>query len=96
MPCRKARHVADDEIALEVALEQHDESIRARAISEIVDEQVEPHPRRHPEHRRKAEADRRRMPIQQDAFDLDLVSAVERHRADRRLLGAELAGFPTP
>ena len=87
----RARHIADvDVVALEVGLEQHDGAIGHRAIDEIVDQQVDAHARRHAEHGRQPEADR--VPaIEHDLLGLHLVAAVERDRAQRRLLGAELA-----
>ena len=92
-----ARDIAHvDEIPLEVAFEEHNKTIGVSAIGEVVHEQVEPHPRRHAEHRRQPQADRRRMPLEQRALDLNLVAPVQRYRPYRCVLGAVLAGLAHP
>jgi hypothetical protein len=90
------RNVANmDEIALEMRLEQHDHAVVHGPIDEVVDQEIDPHPRRHAEHRRQAQA-HGIAARQDDILGLDLVAAVERYRAQRRIFGAELVFLADP
>ena len=63
-------HVADvDEVALEVLLEDDEVAILDGGVHEVVDEQIEPHPRRHAEHRGQPQRDRVRA-VEQEPFGL--------------------------
>src|SRR5688500_9980622 len=72
---KRSCHVSHmNEVTLEVALEQHDETIGVRAVGEVVHEKIQAHARRHAKYRGKSEADRRWMPLEQSLLDLDLVA----------------------
>ncbi len=76
-----------DIVALEVGLEEDHETITHCPIGEVVDEQVEAHPRANPEDCRQAEG-HRVASIEYHLFGLALGPAVDGNRLERRLLRA--------
>jgi hypothetical protein len=76
-----------------VALEEHDEAVEIRAVGEVVDQQIEAHPRRHAEDGRQPETERRRMPVEQHALHFDLVAPAQRDRPDGVSSVHKLAGL---
>ena len=86
-------HVADmDVVALEVAFEDHDSAVCHGAPSEVIDQQVEAHARRHAEH--GGEAQRHAIAIvEHGLFGFHLCHAIEGDRVQRAFLSAELAAL---
>ena len=82
--------VADvDVIPLEILLEDHDVAVGDRRVDEVVDEEIEPHPRRQAEHGGQPQRDRVRA-REHLVLGVDLRAAVERDRLEGRFLGAVL------
>ena len=88
---KHARHIAHvDIVALEMPLEDHHRPVGHRPMDEIIDQQVNPHPRRYAEDGRQAEADA--VLALQDAFlRLHFRHAVERDWPERRFFRAVFA-----
>src|ERR1700722_12775792 len=88
-----ARDVSNmDVVALEMRFEQDHEMVVDGAIYEIVDQQVDPHARRHAENRGEPQADRI-LAIEHDLLGFHLVAAIQRDRMERGFLGAEFSPF---
>jgi hypothetical protein len=60
------------------------------SVREIVDQQIQPHARRHPEDGRQSQTDRVRMLLEDGPLGRHLVPPVERNRSHGRFLRAEL------
>src|SRR5262245_64407762 len=73
-------------ISFEMRLEQHNCAIIHRTIDEIVHEQVNTHPRRHPEDSGKPKADAVAA-IERCFFGFNFSAAVKRDRPERSVFG---------
>ena len=91
-----ARHIPHvDVVALEVPFKYHHGPVRDSPMHKVVDQQVNPHPRRHAEDRCQAEADAI-FALQDGFLRLHFRHAVERDRPERRFFRAVLALFTDP
>ena len=93
---KRGRHVADmKEVPLRVALEDHHGPVRDGAVHEVVDQQIEVHPRREAED--GGQTERHRVAGRQHGrFGLDLGLAVEADGPQRALFGAERGRLAHP
>src|SRR5947209_4032941 len=79
-------------VAFEVALEQHDSSIRHGSVDEVVNEKIEPHARRHAEHGGQPETDRVAA-VENCLLQVHLETAVQGDWTHRRVLRADLTSL---
>src|SRR6266852_3666902 len=79
-------------VAFEVALEEHDSSIRHGSVDEVVNKKIEPHARRHAEHGGQPETDRVTA-VENSLLQVHLETAVQGDRTHRRGLRANFASL---